>query len=326
MQETAADKAGNGTGGRLGATLRAAREARNLPIHKAAQDLHLGDEILLALESDDYRTLGAPIFVRGHLRNYARLLDLSEDEVLAEYEHATSRLAPPPLIPQQPGGSTFTRRVGMPVFSGAVFVVLVVLAVTWWEHRPTGQAAGELVQANSTSAMKPAAIAPALAATLEPGSSVSGNEVRKKTPSSSKPEMAMAHKAVPVSGVAVQSAPKTETTPRVAARVVSGQTPAAVPAGSVLPSQLMHVKFVVNQASWIEVYDAAGKRLYYDLAPAGDSLNISGAGPLQVFLGNSPGVSIEMNGAPFNQAPFTRPDNTARFKLSETDSNNGQAG
>ncbi|MGH8402365.1 MAG: DUF4115 domain-containing protein [Gammaproteobacteria bacterium] len=88
----------------------------------------------------------------------------------------------------------------------------------------------------------------------------------------------------------------------------------------------MHVKFVVSQASWIEVYDIAGKRLYYALAPAGDNLNISGDGPLQVFLGYSPGVSIEMNGVPFNQAPFTHSDNTARFRLGAPAGGTGKTG
>jgi len=80
---------------------------------------------------------------------------------------------------------------------------------------------------------------------------------------------------------------------------------------------LTRVKFTLGAASWIEVYDNNGKRLYYDLAAAGSSLELSGAGPLQVFLGNAPGVSLELNGAPFDLKPYARPDNTARFKLGE---------
>jgi cytoskeleton protein RodZ len=71
----------------------------------------------------------------------------------------------------------------------------------------------------------------------------------------------------------------------------------------------------MSSASWIEVYDASGKRIYYDLAPAGGNLELSGAGPLQVFLGNAPGVSIQVDGTSFDVASYTRPDNTARFKL-----------
>ncbi|MGH8415161.1 MAG: DUF4115 domain-containing protein, partial [Gammaproteobacteria bacterium] len=232
-----------------------------------------------------------------------------------------SKLAPTPLITQRPGGSAFARRVGMPVSSVVVIAALVVLAVTWWQHRPTGQITNGLVQANSTSVTKPAAAAPA--ATLEPALPVSGNEVIREAPSSPKPEILMPHNVAPE---IVESAPKKNTTARTAARIVPAQTLAAIPVGSVPSSQLIHVKFVVNQASWIEVYDAAGKRLYYALAPAGDNLNLSGDGPLQVFLGYSPGVSIEMNGALFNQAPFTHSDNTARFRLGAPAGNEGNTG
>jgi cytoskeleton protein RodZ len=86
--------------------------------------------------------------------------------------------------------------------------------------------------------------------------------------------------------------------------------PVAVADGS-----LTHAVFTMSSASWIEVYDAGGKRIYYDLAPAGGNLELSGAGPLQVFLGNAPGVSIQVDGTSFDVASYTRPDNTARFKL-----------
>ncbi|MGH8378260.1 MAG: DUF4115 domain-containing protein, partial [Gammaproteobacteria bacterium] len=209
-------------------------------------------------------------------------------------------------------------------FSVVVIGVLVVLAVTWWQHRPTGQTTNELVQVNSTSVTKPAAVA--AAATLEPAPAVSGNEVSKEIQASPKLEILTPHKAASVSTAVAESVQKKGTTRLAAARIAPAQTPAAIPAGSALPSQLMHVKFVVSQASWIEVYDIAGKRLYYALAPAGDNLNISGDGPLQVFLGYSPGVSIEMNGVPFNQAPFTHSDNTARFRLGAPAGGTGKTG
>ena len=90
--------------------------------------------------------------------------------------------------------------------------------------------------------------------------------------------------------------------------------------------QLVYAQFALSQPSWVEVYDASGKRLYYNLAPAGDKFEISGAEPLQVFLGNAPGVSVELNGAPFNLAPFIHSDNTARFHLGAAESSIGPAG
>ena len=110
MQEIPAEKPLLDTGGSLGGALRTAREARGLSVHKVAQDMHVSDDVIQALEHDDFAHLGAPIFVRGHLRNYARLLGLPEAEVLA-VEHDADKLAPPPLITLQPdGGRAFGDR------------------------------------------------------------------------------------------------------------------------------------------------------------------------------------------------------------------------
>jgi cytoskeleton protein RodZ len=60
-----------------------AREAKGLSVDEVAHDLHLEASVILTLESGDYAALGAPVFVRGYMRSYARLLGLSEKEVLA---------------------------------------------------------------------------------------------------------------------------------------------------------------------------------------------------------------------------------------------------
>jgi cytoskeleton protein RodZ len=67
--------------------------------------------------------------------------------------------------------------------------------------------------------------------------------------------------------------------------------------------------------SWIEVYDAEGRRLLYGLEPAGAQHRLRGTRPFRVFLGNAPGVAVEINGRPFDLSPLVRRDNTARFTL-----------
>lgn len=298
--------------GSLGEELRAAREARHLALHKAAQDMHVGDEILQQLEQDNYAALGAPIFVHGHLRNYARLLGLPPDEVLAKYDQAAGRLAAPPLVTQRTDNlNRMWRDVGLPASSIVVIVVLVVLAVVWWRHRaPTSPAA--VVAQTAMSGSLPSAPGAVSAGAVTPAQqpTAAGEEARSATSRGGE----RLHAAAPIvntTGAArVQPAPPKSAVGEHAPGTVS-LTEQGVPA-----AMLVHVKFSVHEASWIEVYDAAGKRLYYSLAPAGDNIEIKGAGPLQVFLGNSPGVSIEYNGAVFDQAPFTQPNtNTARFTL-----------
>lgn len=79
----------------IGARLAAARKARKLDVDKVAHELKLDAAVIRALENDDGAALPAPIFVKGYLRSYARLVDLPEQELLANYAQQANE--PPPL-------------------------------------------------------------------------------------------------------------------------------------------------------------------------------------------------------------------------------------
>lgn len=305
----------------LGAELRAARERRGLSLHQASQELHIGDAILDALERGDYTTLGAPIFVRGHLRNYARLLGLHEDEVLTRYEEEGDKPAPPPLVTQRtdsgaPKATTW-------VFSLLVIIVLCALAVTWWMHREQ-PGAGTATIANSGKSVVAVPVLPAAATAAAPQAAQATGAAGAATeqPVSPRPESAVNRTvgSPPHVSKPIELPRRLPTASGASVPVSKPATAAAANVGT--PT---HVEFTLNQASWIEVYDVNGQRLYYDLAPAGEHVNVSGAGPLQVFLGNAPGVSVKLNGARFDQTPFTRSDNTARFRLGGSKAATGQA-
>ena len=66
---------------RPGAALRAAREQAGLPIEHVAEVLHLDVAIITALERNQFESLGAPVYVRGHIRKYATLLGLPAEEL-----------------------------------------------------------------------------------------------------------------------------------------------------------------------------------------------------------------------------------------------------
>ena len=297
------------TGGTPGAHLRSIREQRGLSLHQVAVELHVSDFIIEALERGDYPVLGGAVFVRGHLRNYARALGVAENEVLALYEQTQDRPTAPTLVTQHSGGmNPRVRDWYMRAATAGVVVVLLVLAVSWWQRRPEEKVepAANPVEAAPLPATATATTPVTLAAANNPPP-VQTNATNLATPLAPPPVKA-----------AVSRPPREERKPAVAAVPQPAPTPAPtrqVIAGAGDAASLTHAKFILNSASWIEVYDATGKRLYYDLAPAGDTLELSGAGPLQVFLGNAPGVSVELNGAAFDIKQYSRTDNTARFKL-----------
>ncbi|HET8818978.1 MAG TPA: RodZ domain-containing protein [Xanthomonadaceae bacterium] len=60
----------------VGERLRRAREAAGLRLEDVAERLKMPVRVVRSLEEEDWSRLGAPVFVRGQLRSYSRLLGL----------------------------------------------------------------------------------------------------------------------------------------------------------------------------------------------------------------------------------------------------------
>ncbi|MGB7933660.1 MAG: helix-turn-helix domain-containing protein, partial [Gammaproteobacteria bacterium] len=119
-----------GTG--LGWRLVKAREAQGLTITVAANKLRLSAATLQALESNRYEDLPEPIFVRGYLRAYARLLEMDQKVLIAEYNQLVDTLGPV-LMPTTKVRRQATARASY--IRGAIALIVVVLLGSWWYSR-----------------------------------------------------------------------------------------------------------------------------------------------------------------------------------------------
>src|SRR3569623_1775357 len=175
-----------------GAHLREVREARRLTVEAAASQLRIDVSLLRALEADEYDNFAAPIFVTGHLRAYARLLDLAPEPLLDAYHHLGRDATPPTSAPS--------------------------------------------------------------AAPHAPDTAGAGNGVRAR------------------------------------------------------------LSLKADRSSWVEVRDANGQRLLYDLLDPGASRNVEGLAPFAVLLGYGPGVTVEFNGKLVDHSRYIHQD-IARFRV-----------
>ena len=161
---------GNEVGGAdIGARLRAARERKGLTVLQSAEKLHMDARLLEALESGDFASLGAAVYVRGHLRRYAELVGESGSDLQALYAGATPAAAPDltriPRADQNPESS----RLLLPALIGVV--ALAMAGVVWWlvslprsKAHPAAAATQPLNRAPATAASpEPAAPVPDLA-------------------------------------------------------------------------------------------------------------------------------------------------------------------
>lgn len=112
-----------------GARLRQGREAAGLSREDISVRLKVPARVIAVLESDDWSSLGAPVFVRGQLRSYARLLALDVEDELARIHVAS--VSPAELV-----SHTHTPRfirVAEQIARRAVYIaVTAAIAVPVW--------------------------------------------------------------------------------------------------------------------------------------------------------------------------------------------------
>ena len=115
-----------------GAMLRAAREARGLPVSDIAHALKFSERQISALEEDRYDDLPGGQFVRGFIRSYARLVKLDPSPLIATLNQTIPASSVEVLAPQNMGDAgprppLFNRQ--RTFFAGSLFfVVLGVMA------------------------------------------------------------------------------------------------------------------------------------------------------------------------------------------------------
>ena len=73
------------TGVGPGERLQAARIKMSLSLADVASRMHLSANIVEAIEDNHFEEITAPIFVKGYLRAYARIVSLDEDDMIDQY-------------------------------------------------------------------------------------------------------------------------------------------------------------------------------------------------------------------------------------------------
>jgi cytoskeleton protein RodZ len=252
----------------IGPRLARHREGRGLTLEAAAAKLHCDVAILRALETERFGEIGARVFVQGHLRRYAEFLGAPADELLAEWARRGAAQTDPDLtrVPRAPARvvdpQAWARRLG------SLAAALVIAVAAWWILKGGGVATP----------------VPSVPAAM-PSAAVATPAVNMSTmvpPVASDPVAAAQVEAVPIAAVPIAAVPVASASVPAAATQVAGRRSIVLTAGAA--------------DSWVEVYDATGRRLYFDLVRRGSRATAEGAAPLRVLVGRADTMALEIDG------------------------------
>ncbi|CAN5412483.1 hypothetical protein BH10PSE19_BH10PSE19_04170 [soil metagenome] len=173
--------------------LRTAREAAQIGIGDVARQLRLSVDMIASIERDDYSHMAGLTFIRGYLRSYSRLLNLSPDEILIAFD----RLGIPEKVPQIPlniygAKQTVLNESAIRSIGYAVFAGIVILVAVWWHSQGSNPAPVPAVKNAPTATTNTAAPVAAQTQTNVPNGQVnpatSSNSTKTQDPIKMPPE------------------------------------------------------------------------------------------------------------------------------------------
>ena len=148
-----------------GGLLRRRREKRALSVAEVAKRLHLDAGIIEALEKDDYARIASPVYAKGYLASYARLVEADGERIMALFD-SIAPVEPPAIAPAvKPPMQVSSPHQAVRMLSYLIALGLIVLFVIWYRgHFSAGTLPVDdviLDEAPPAPAMSAAAPAPA---------------------------------------------------------------------------------------------------------------------------------------------------------------------
>lgn len=294
----------------VGKRLAAARQDQARELTSVASDLHLKPEVVTALETGDESALPSLTFVRGYVKSYARLLGLDEKQLLTQLP-TTEDYRPAPLKSvgmrrkqlRFPLGKLLLWLITLPAL-----VTLVVYGIPVVERlmSRTGQLIepgalplplGETQQETQAGSM------PALPELSEQLPTEQADEPPVGLPAEAELEQAVVPEAeleqLPVPDVE----PEQPTAPAAAPLALPAESQAVAEGTKVAGPAVITLRF--SEDSWVEM-ESHGRKLVVGTQPAGSERTVRAEPPVQILLGNAPGIVLEYRGKVVDLKPYQR--------------------
>lgn len=130
----------------FGDELRKEREMRGISLKEIADATKISKRFLEAIERNDLKTLPAPVFTRGFVREYARYLGLNADDMVTRYGDFISTLEepigmhePPPPVRPVPAPAAHSSARGIVLVAVVLTVVAAAALIAFRIGRGSGK-------------------------------------------------------------------------------------------------------------------------------------------------------------------------------------------
>ena len=324
----------------VGSLLKDAREKKNVSVTEVASQLHLDSRIIGSIEEDAYDLLPDPIYVRGYIRSYCKLLGENADKLIEIYQQNATK-DDPEIIPEiKYPAQTSSSDKPVKAFTYLMSLGLVLLLIAWWQSNfiidnssdgsvPIEEVIDtpvelEEIRVEELDAATPSAtnipenisIAP-IDLDANPETVMNADSSTFATGLSDTEDMeGSQNRNITLREDPYLSDSLYDSTENSIAEFFEDGTDDSETSNTYVAVGPDTLVLNLTADSWIEIFDVYEQKVYFDLGRTGDRLTLHGSSPFDILLGFAQGVTIEFNGRAVDQSPYTRAG-VARFTLGE---------
>lgn len=324
----------------LGRILSEAREAMGLSQQQVADKLNFRTTLVEKIEAEDFDLNLPAAFNRGYLKNYAKLVNVSQDDVLNSYEQLG--VAQRQCAEMQSFSKGTEKQAENNMLMWITYLILIALTtatVVWWYQTPSTQPTSVSVQSvneigdtsvnnsvsnNVTKQNETDNIEAGDSQIIDkPSTLVTGNNKKLAAPSlngeqnnkfvdeaflNTSNKEAVNSSVESLSNLELMSG---ESAVSIQNTLVNTEQASTEQESAVVLANLV---FTFSGDCWVNIYDATGERVAWGVKKSGYIMRFSGQAPFNVTLGKPELVEIEYNDAAVDMTGFNV-GNIARFSL-----------
>ena len=271
----------------LGKELAKIRLEKKLSIKEIAREIRIEPSVIKKIEKNDFESIGAPVFVKGYLRQYASFIEMDADEVLEKYNQLNLKEDASPIINdsvQQLSKFIVTPKIIIFSISSIAISMILWFVFSYFTKQDKG---------------------------------FESNVITNNVELDLNQEPSNVTEAVAIEPELNESQDLTESI-----TVIENQEPSnvteAVAIEPVVVEERPSIVLTMNYRGlcWAEVYDSDGNQIFYGFGDVDNDVNVTGVGPLDVTLGAADElISIQVNEQDYSIIDPVRRGEVLRFQI-----------
>jgi len=294
-----------------GRMLKKAREIRGLSQQQVADKLNFRITLVQNIEVDKFDHSLPEAFNRGYLKNYAKLVNAAEAEVLTSYDQlGIAQRQCAQMQSFSKGREKQTEHNIVMWITYLILAVLVTATVVWWFQTPSEQPEPIVIDVVETSAAENNDSEP-----VNLSAEQKANMLSRSANTESSDGLTGMNKAT--TDTDAEQIVKAEMLDVEQIRSNLDLSDSQVDLNNdnaVNKSELAHVVFTFAGDCWVNIYDATGERIAWGVKQSGYVMRISGQAPFSITLGRPELVQIDYNDVSIDMTAFNA-GNIAKFSL-----------